>query len=73
MFLATTVSTSDLFSLNRMWGLAIVGLSVVPIVGYAGRLSLCQLTFAGIGASVVGHLGAQGNPLSLLAGPRCLR
>ena len=35
VFFATTVSTSDLFSLNRMWGLAIVGLSVVPIVGYA--------------------------------------
>jgi branched-chain amino acid transport system permease protein len=67
IFLATVVSTSDLFSLNRMWGLAIVGLSIIPIVGYAGRLSLCQLTFAGIGASVVGHLGAQGNPLSLFA------
>jgi branched-chain amino acid transport system permease protein len=67
IFLATTVSTSDLFSLNRMWGLAIVGLSIIPIVGYAGRLSLCQLTFGGIGASVVGHVGAQGNPLSLLA------
>ena len=67
VFLATTVSTADLFSLNRMWGLAIVGLSVIPIVGYAGRLSLCQMTFAGIGATMVGHLGAQGNPLSLLA------
>ena len=67
IFLATTVSTPDLFSLNRMWGLAIVGLSVIPIVGYAGRLSLCQMTFAGIGATMVGHLGAQGNPLSLLA------
>ncbi len=67
IFLATTVSTPDLFSLNRMWGLAIVGLSVVPIVGYAGRLSLCQMTFAGIGATMVGHLGALGNPLSLLA------
>jgi branched-chain amino acid transport system permease protein len=48
-----------------VWGLAIVGLSLVPVVGYAGRLSLCQMTFAGIGAVVVGHLG--GNPLSLLA------
>ena len=67
VFLATTVSTPDLFSLNRMWGLAIVGLSVIPIVGYAGRLSLCQMTFAGIGASMVGHLGGGGNPLSLLA------
>jgi branched-chain amino acid transport system permease protein len=67
VFLATTVSQSDLFSLNRMWGLAIVGLSIIPIVGYTGRLSLCPMTFAGIGATMVGHLGAQGNPLSLLA------
>ena len=66
IFFATTVGKADMFSLNRMWGLAIVGLSVIPIVGYAGRLSLCQMTFAGIGATMVGHLGGKGNPLSLL-------
>lgn len=65
VMVATVVSQSDLYSLDRVWGLAIVGLSMVPVVGYAGRLSLCQMTFAGIGAVVVGHLG--GNPLSLLA------
>jgi branched-chain amino acid transport system permease protein len=67
VMLATVVSTSDLFSLNRVWGLAIIGLSLIPLVGFAGRLSLCQMTFAGIGAAVVGHIGAHGNPLSLLA------
>jgi branched-chain amino acid transport system permease protein len=67
VFLATTIGKADLFSLNKMWGLAIVGLSMIPIVGYAGRLSLCQMSFAGIGATMVGHLGALGNPLSLLA------
>jgi branched-chain amino acid transport system permease protein len=67
IFFATTVGKADMFSLNKMWGLAIVGLSVIPIVGYAGRLSLCQMTFAGIGATMVGHLGGTGNPLSLLA------
>jgi branched-chain amino acid transport system permease protein len=67
IFFATTVGKADMFSLNKMWGLAIVGLSIIPIVGYAGRLSLCQMTFAGIGATMVGHLGGQGNPLSLLA------
>jgi branched-chain amino acid transport system permease protein len=67
IFFATTVGKADMFSLNRMWGLAIVGLSIIPIVGYAGRLSLCQMTFAGIGATMVGHLGGHGNPLSLLA------
>ena len=65
VMVASVISQSDLYSLNRVWGLAIVGLSFVPVVGYAGRLSLCQMTFAGIGAMVVGHLG--GNPLSLLA------
>ncbi len=65
VIVATVVSQSDLYSLDRVWGLAIVGLSLVPVVGYAGRLSLCQMTFAGIGAIVVGHLG--GNPLSILA------
>ncbi len=65
VIVATVVGQSDLYSLDRVWGLAIVGLSLVPVVGYAGRLSLCQMTFAGIGAVVVGHLG--GNPLSLLA------
>ena len=67
VMLATVVSTSDLFSLNRVWGLAIIGLSLIPLVGFAGRLSLCQMTFAGIGAAVVGHIGAHGNPLGLLA------
>jgi branched-chain amino acid transport system permease protein len=64
---ATVVSPSDLFSINRVWGLAIVGLSMVPVVGFAGRLSLCQMTFAGIGAVVVGHLGGGANPLALFA------
>ena len=62
IFFATTVGKADMFSLNKMWGLAIVGLSVIPIVGYAGRLSLCQMTFAGIGATMVGHLGRHGEP-----------
>ncbi|KPM56557.1 ABC transporter permease [Frankia sp. R43] len=62
----TTVTEADLFSSTQMWGLGIVGLSVVPLVGYAGQTSLCQLSFAGIGAVVVAHAGADGNPLSLL-------
>jgi branched-chain amino acid transport system permease protein len=73
VFFATTVSTADLFSLNRMWGLAIVGLSVIPIVGYAGRLSLCQMTFAGIGATVVGHLGPRETPSPCWPRQGCVR
>ena len=44
----------------------IVALSLVPLVGFAGQISLCQLSFAGIGAVVMAHLGAGGNPLGVL-------
>ena len=64
VLLTSTLSRSDLFASTGVWGLAIVGLSLIPVVGYSGRLSLCQLTLAGIGAAVVSHVG--GNPLSLL-------
>jgi len=56
----------DLVDSNKMWGLAIVGLSMIPLVGYAGKMSLAQLGFAGIGAICVAHLGEGGNPLGLL-------
>ena len=64
MLLVTTLSRSDLFASTGVWGLAIVGLSLIPVVGFSGRLSLCQLTLAGVGAVVVSHVG--GNPLALL-------
>ena len=66
VLVSTVLSVGDLFSITKMWGLAIIALSMVPLVGYAGRLSLCQLSLAGIGAIVVGHLGGQGNPVVLL-------
>ncbi len=65
--LSEILARGDLFSSTQVWGLALIGLSFVPLVGYAGRISLCQLGFGGIGAVVVGHLGAQGNPLALVA------
>jgi branched-chain amino acid transport system permease protein len=60
------ISPGDLFASTKMWGIGIVALSLIPLVGYAGRLSLCQLTFAGIGAVVVAHAGANGAPAALL-------
>jgi branched-chain amino acid transport system permease protein len=66
--LSTILSAGDLFNVTKVWGLALVGLSMVPLVGYAGKISLCQLSFAGIGALVVAHLGRDGNPVALLWG-----
>ncbi|WP_436789869.1 branched-chain amino acid ABC transporter permease [Yinghuangia sp. YIM S10712] len=61
-----TLAKTDLFGSTQMWGFGIIGLSMIPLIGYAGQLSLCQLSFAGIGAITVGHLGEGGNPLALL-------
>jgi branched-chain amino acid transport system permease protein len=60
------VAKSDLETISRLWGVGIIGLSLVPLIGYAGQVSLCQFTFAGIGAVVVAHLGGSGNPLALV-------
>jgi branched-chain amino acid transport system permease protein len=67
LVLATTLSQSDLVVYARIFALGIVALSLVPLVGFAGQISLCQLSFAGIGAIVMAHLGAGGNPIGLLA------
>ena len=49
---------SDLISLGDVLGFGIILLSLVLLTGYGGKVSLCQLTFAGIGAFVVGKVGA---------------
>ena len=55
--MATTLSTPDLLTYGKLFPIGIVALSLVPLIGYAGQISLCQLSFAGIGAVVMAHLG----------------
>ncbi|TDV55955.1 ABC transporter permease subunit [Actinophytocola oryzae] len=64
--LATMLGEADLITYGPVFSLGVVALSFVPLAGYAGQISLCQLSMAGIGAVVWGHLGAQGNPVALL-------
>ncbi|GAB2824755.1 hypothetical protein GCM10022221_23450 [Actinocorallia aurea] len=64
--LATVLSPSELVSYGPMFSLGIVALSFVPLAGYAGQISLCQLSMAGIGAVVWAHAGADGQPWALL-------
>jgi branched-chain amino acid transport system permease protein len=45
---------------------ALIGLSLVPLTGYAGQISCCQLTFAGIGAFVMAHTLGDDSPVGLL-------
>jgi branched-chain amino acid transport system permease protein len=41
---------------------AVVTLSLVPLTGYAGQISLAQLSFTGIGAVAMATWGANGEP-----------
>jgi branched-chain amino acid transport system permease protein len=45
---------------------ALVALSLVPLTGYAGQISLAQVTFAGVGGIVTAMVGAQLQPLSVV-------
>ena len=45
---------------------AMVTLSLVPLTGYAGQMSLAPLTFAGLGAIAMSKLPGNGNLLTLL-------
>jgi branched-chain amino acid transport system permease protein len=66
LVLATTLSRSDLTTYAKMFSIGIVALSLVPLVGFAGQISLCQLSFAGIGAICMAHYGADGSPTGVL-------
>lgn len=45
---------------------AVVTLSLVPLTGYAGQISLAQLSFTGIGAVAMATWGANGEPWAVL-------
>ncbi len=47
--------------------LGIVGLSLVLVTGYSGQVTLCQFSFMGIGAFVMGKIAGGGSLLGLLA------
>lgn len=65
--LGTVLSQSDLITYGAIFSLGIVALSFVPLAGYAGQVSLCQLSMAGIGAITWAHLGAHGQLWALAA------
>lgn len=64
--MVTTLDTTSLITYGPIFPLGIVALSLVPLVGFAGQISLAQLAFGGIGAIAAAHHGADGSPLGLL-------
>jgi branched-chain amino acid transport system permease protein len=67
VILAVVLSPADLITYGAIFSLGLVALSYVPLAGYAGQISLCQLSMAGIGALVWAHLGTAGQWWALLA------
>jgi branched-chain amino acid transport system permease protein len=64
--LTAVMSKANIVNAGSTWGFAIIGLSMIPLVGFSGQISLCQLSLAGIGMVVVAHAGAHGNPIAIL-------
>jgi branched-chain amino acid transport system permease protein len=48
--------------------IAIVALSLVPLTGFAGQISLAQMTFAGLGGVIAGVMGAHLSPWGAIIG-----
>ncbi len=65
--IAPTLSRVDRGNLGLGLVFGIVILSLVPLTGYAGQISLAQMTFAGLGAVAMAKVGADGAPVGLLA------
>ncbi len=65
--LPSLVHGSALDTIGYGLGLSIIALSLVPLTGWAGQISLAPLAFAGVGAVVMMKVGSDGNPLALLA------
>jgi branched-chain amino acid transport system permease protein len=61
------LSIANVIHLGTGLALALVMLSLVPLTGWGGQVSLCQMTFAGLGAFAMSRLGHGGSPWGLLA------
>jgi branched-chain amino acid transport system permease protein len=65
--LAQVLPSSALETASRALVLAIVALGMVLLSGYGGQVSLCTLTFVGLGAYAMGKVGGDHSLLGVLA------
>ena len=61
------LSNRDLLTMGRGVILAVVMLSLVLLTGYGGQISLCQLTFVGVGAFAMGKVAGGNSVIGLFA------
>jgi branched-chain amino acid transport system permease protein len=66
-FANTEINGTTLLTLGGVvMTLGIVGLSLVLLTGYSGQISLCQFSFMGIGAFVMGKVASGGSLIGLV-------
>lgn len=61
------LNPSSTIAWSKGLALSIIMLSLVPLTGYGGQISLAQMSFAGLGAYAMSMWGGGGNPLGLVA------
>src|SRR5439155_24900229 len=66
MVLSTVLSEFWLFNVSMALVLGIVMLSLVLLSGFAGQISLMQLTFVGVGAVTVSRIVSDGSILGII-------
>jgi branched-chain amino acid transport system permease protein len=64
--LSFLLSNANLIRAGQGLGLAIIMLSLVLLVGYGGQVSLCQMTFAGVGAFAMAKWGGDGSIFGII-------
>ncbi len=61
------LSDRDVLRVGEGLAIGLIGLSLVPLTGYAGQVSLCPLAFAGLGAVMMSKFGDGGSWMGLVA------
>lgn len=61
------LTSADLIRAGQGLALGIIMLSLVLLTGYGGQVSLCQMTFAGVGAFAMAQWGGNGNIFGIVA------
>ncbi|MEX2555870.1 MAG: ABC transporter permease [Actinomycetota bacterium] len=65
--LSSILSQGNLIRAGEGLALAIIMLSLVLLTGYGGQVSLCQISFAGVGAYAMARVGGDGTVFGILA------
>ncbi len=60
------ITNSNAITASQLFAYAIIALSLVPLIGLAGQVSLAQYTLAGVGAVAMANLGKGGTPMGFV-------